>query len=126
MTDPIVSKIGQILIPVSDLARAVQFYKNTLGMTFLFEFPHMAFFDCGGVRLLLETVKKGETKDFSTFLLYYQTPDIHGACQRLAEQGVQFHDQPHIVHQTDTYNLWMAFFKDSEGNMLALMQEKSK
>jgi len=115
--------IGQIHISVDDLPRAVAFYRDVLGMSFLFEVPGqpMAFFDCGGVRLYLG---KPENESFrSNPLIYYKVPSISNAYQALAERGVEFISEPHIVHSTATLDLWMADFRDPEGNVLVLMSE---
>jgi catechol 2,3-dioxygenase-like lactoylglutathione lyase family enzyme len=118
--------IGQIHISVDDLARAVAFYRDVLGMSFLFEVPGqpMAFFDCGGVRLYLG---KPENESFrSNPLIYYEVPSISGTHQALVERGVAFISEPHIVHSTATLDLWMADFRDPEGNVLVLMSEVEK
>ena len=115
--------IGQIHISVDDLPRAVAFYRDVLGMSFLFEVPGqpMAFFDCGGVRLYLG---KPENESFrSNPLIYYKVPSISSTYQALVERGVEFISEPHIVHSTATLDLWMADFRDPEGNVLVLMSE---
>jgi catechol 2,3-dioxygenase-like lactoylglutathione lyase family enzyme len=115
------STIGQILVPVSDVARARDFYRDRLGMRFLFEFPHMAFFDAGGVRLYLA---EPETPDFrGTATIYYRVEDIATAYETLKARGVPFTDAPHLVHRDGTSELWMAFAKDPDGNNVALMSE---
>jgi methylmalonyl-CoA/ethylmalonyl-CoA epimerase len=114
--------IGQIAVTVHDVARAVAFYRDTLGMKFLFEVPHMAFFDCGGVRLML-AIPQGEGTDHPASVIYYKVDDIGRAHQILAERGAAFVSPPHLVARMPDHELWMAFFKDSEGNLLALMSE---
>ncbi|HKI85335.1 MAG TPA: VOC family protein [Thermoanaerobaculia bacterium] len=117
------SKLGQIAINVGDLERATAFYRDSLGMRFLFSAPGMAFFDCGGVRLLLGTPEKPED-DHPSSILYFTVPDVREAHQALSARGVELEGEPHLVHRTDSYELWMAFFHDSEGNLLALMSEE--
>ena len=116
--------IGQIHISVKDVPAAVTFYRDVLGMKFLFEVPGqpMAFFDCGGVRLYLGRPEREEFR--SNPILYYRVPDIEQAHEVLSERGVQFEWPPHIVHRADTHELWMAAFRDPEGNYLTLMTEK--
>lgn len=116
-------RIGQIHISVDDIDRAVGFYRDTLGMPFLFQVPgaSMAFFDCDGVRLYLGKPEQPEFR--SNALLYYRVADIHDAHQELRARGVEFIDEPHVVHRADDAELWMAFFHDSEGNNLALMAD---
>jgi methylmalonyl-CoA/ethylmalonyl-CoA epimerase len=116
------SKIGQIAVPVSDLKRALEFYRGTLGMKFLFEVPKMAFFDCAGVRLLLSLPEEDEVNRQSS-IIYYAVSDINSAHSVLVDRGVEFIGEPHLVAKMPDHDLWMAFFKDSEGNTLALMSE---
>ena len=119
------SRIGQIHIPVKDLARAVRFYRDTLGMAFLFEVPRMAFFDCGGIRLMLGTPEDPAAAQPAT-ILYYKVDDIRSSFAVLEGQGVEVAGKPHLVAKMPTHDLWMAFLRDSEGNMFALMSEESR
>jgi methylmalonyl-CoA/ethylmalonyl-CoA epimerase len=116
--------IGQIHIAVRDVERAAAFYRDTLGLTFLFQFPGMAFFDCGGVRLYLAEAEKSEHDQ--TSILYYRVSDIHGAARELEARGVTFVEPPRLVHQDERHELWLASFHDSEGNTVSLMTEVSK
>lgn len=115
--------IGQIHITVDDLDRAVSFYRDILGMNLLFEVPDqsMAFFDCGGIRLYLG---KSESPQFrSNPMIYYRVASIQEAFEVLQHRGIEFDSKPHLIHKTETSELWMAGFKDSEGNNLNLMSE---
>lgn len=115
--------IGQIMVPAQDLDRAVGFYRDTLGLKFLFEAPpQMAFFECGGVRLLVG-VPDSPLVDHPASVIYYKVSDIQAAAAELEGKGVQFVTKPHAVAKMPTYTLWLADFKDSEGNVLALMSE---
>lgn len=116
------SRIGQIAVNVRDVDRAVAFYRDTLGMRFLFQVPNLAFFDCGGVRLMLGTAEKPEF-DHPASILYYKVDDIQAAWRTLSSQGVRFEGEPHLIARMPDHELWMAFFRDSEENMLALMSE---
>ena len=118
------SRIGQIAIGVSDIDRATEFYRDTLGMRFLFSAPPgMSFFDCGGVRLMLTLPEQGRDESKSSSVIYYTVEDVHQATETLKSRGVRFIGEPHIIHSTDTYDLWMSFFTDPDGNTLALMAE---
>jgi methylmalonyl-CoA/ethylmalonyl-CoA epimerase len=118
------STIGQIAVHVQDLDRAVAFYRDRLKLPFLFQAPPgLAFFDAGGVRLMLSR-PEGEAGGAST--LYFRVEDIAGAAAVLRERGVTFADDPHLIANMDTYDLWMAFFRDSEGNIHALMSEVAR
>ena len=114
--------IGQIAINVHDLARAVAFYRDTLGLRFLFEAPNLAFFDCGGVRLMLGPPEKPEF-DHPASTLYFKVADIRQATATLKSRGVAFEDEPHLIAKMPDHELWMAFFRDAERNLLGLMSE---
>lgn len=117
------TEIGQIALTVSDLERATAFYRDALGIRHLFSAPPgMAFFDCGGVRLLLGTEESSDHGRHSS-VLYFRVEDIEGAHRDLAERGVVFEQEPHVAHRAEDHELWLAFFRDSEGNLHALMSE---
>jgi methylmalonyl-CoA/ethylmalonyl-CoA epimerase len=118
------TQIGQIAINVNDLQRAIAFYRDTLGMRFLFQAPGgLAFFDVGGVRLMLGVAEKAEFSQPAS-ILYYKVDDIDGAYQTLTGRGVSFIDEPHLIAKLPDHDLWMTFFRDSEDNVLALMEER--
>jgi len=113
--------IGQIAITVRQMPRAVVWYRETFGLQFLFEAGHMAFFDCDGVRLMLSFSEQVESTYSS--VIYFKTADIYTAIQQLEGKGVQFEAPPKMIAKMPDHELWMAFFRDSEGNLLALMSE---
>lgn len=116
--------IGQVAVNATDIPRAVAFYRDKLGMKLLFEAPpKMAFFDCAGVRLMLSLPETPEY-DHPGSVLYYRVDDIDQAYAAFNERGVNFLDAPHLIARLPDHELWMTFFKDSEGNTLALMAEK--
>jgi len=116
-------RIGQIAVPVSDVERAVAFYREKLGMRFLFEAPPgLAFFDCAGVRLMLDAPAKAQTQNYSS-VIYYKVSDLHAAFETLSARGVSFEAKPHLIATLPDHQLWMAFFRDPDGNLLALMTE---
>lgn len=116
--------IGQIHVSVTDVDRSVAFYRDVLGVPFLFRVPGqpMAFFDCGGVRLYLGVPESEEFR--SNPILYFRVDDIAEAHEVLRDRGVEFRAAPHLVHRTETSELHMAFFTDPDGNNLALMAER--
>ncbi len=116
------AQIGQIAINARDLERAVAFYRDRLGMKHLFTVPKMAFFDCGGIRLMLGLPEKPEF-DHPSSILYFKVEEIQTAFQTLSAREVQFEGQPHLIAKMPDHELWMAFFRDSESNLLALMSE---
>lgn len=120
---PLLTGIGQIAVRASDLPRATAFYRDGLGLPFLFDAPGLAFFQCGGVRLMLSGAETPEF-DHASSVLYFDVADIEAACVILTGRGVRFRDQPHAVHQAGDRSLWMAFFEDSENNVFAIMAWK--
>jgi catechol 2,3-dioxygenase-like lactoylglutathione lyase family enzyme len=114
--------IGQIARPVHDVARAAGFYRDILGLTFLFSTPQLAFFDCAGIRLMLSLPSATEF-DHPGSILYFRVPDISAAHDELAGRGVTFRGPPHRVARLPDHDLWLAFFDDLDGNTLALMSE---
>jgi methylmalonyl-CoA/ethylmalonyl-CoA epimerase len=116
------TRIGQIGINAHDVDRATAFYRDVLGLRHLFRAGQLSFFDCGGVRLMLDRAEKPEF-DHPSSTLYFLVGDIRATQKRLKEGGAKFEDDPHVIAQMPNYDLWMTFFRDSEGNLLALMSE---
>ena len=117
------NEIGQIAVPVSDLKRAIAFYRDVLGMRFLFQAPPgLGFFDCNGVRLLLDAPAKANSENYSS-IIYYKVPDLQAAYETLSQRGVVFEEKPSMVAKMPDHELWMAFFRDPDSNLLALMCE---
>ncbi len=114
-------RIGQIHVTVTDLERAVTFYRDGLGIPFLFDAPGMAFFDCAGVRLFLGPAENAQFTGRAT--IYFTVDDIDAAVAALSGRGVPFDKPPHVVHRTDSYALWMCFTQDPDGNNIGLMSE---
>jgi len=117
-----ISRLGQIAITVHDVERATAFYRDILGLPLLFTAGKLAFFDCGGVRLMLDVPEKPEF-DHPSSILYFAVPDINAAHGQMAGKGVRFEDEPHMIAKMPDHDLWMTFFRDSEQNLLALMSE---
>ena len=120
------SEIRQLAVNAHDIDRAVEFYRDKLGMKHLFSVPpKMAFFDCNGIMLML-SLPETEEFDHPSSVIYFAVEDIHKATKLLTERGVEFREQPTFVADMGTSELWMSFFTDSEGNMLALRSEVQK
>jgi len=116
------AQIGQIAVPVADVARAIAFYRDVLGMRFLFQAPPgLGFFDCAGVRLMLDEPAKAQAGHGS--VIYYKVSDLQSAFERLTARGVTFEAKPHLIAKLPDHELWMAFFRDPDQNVLALMSE---
>jgi methylmalonyl-CoA/ethylmalonyl-CoA epimerase len=119
------NRIGQIALPVRDVDRAEAFYETTLGLRKLFRFGDLTFFDCAGVRLLLEkALDPAALAHGST--IYFACNDIALAARELQNRGVVFDSLPHLIAKMDDHDLWMAFFSDPDGHTLALMHEAPK
>jgi predicted enzyme related to lactoylglutathione lyase len=117
------SQIGQIAINIQDLDRVVAFYRDVLGMKLLFQVPpKMAFFDCNGVRLMLDIPEDSEFNHPAS-ILYYKVDDLHAAWATLRDSGADLRHPPNLVARMADHDLWMAFFRDTEGNTLGLMSE---
>lgn len=116
------SQLGQIAMPAADIERGIAFYRDILQVPFLFQFPGLAFFDCGGVRLMLSTPEKGTSAGNSS-VLYFKVPDIQAETAALRSRGVTFETEPHLVARMPDHELWMAFFRDPDRNLLAIMSE---
>ncbi len=115
------TEVGQIAVTVEDVERATAFYRDVLGVPFLFDAPGLAFFDLGGVRLMLS---RPEGVGPSSSLLYFRAADIQASYETLLSHGVDFIETPQVVHRTDNYELSIGSFYDSEGNVMAIMHEE--
>lgn len=113
--------IGQIAITVHDLPRAVAFYRDILGLKHLFDAGTLSFFDCGGVRLML--TKPEGTDAVANSILYYKTSDLQVTVSGMKAKGAHIESEPHLIAKMPDHDLWMAFLKDSEGNLVGLMSE---
>jgi methylmalonyl-CoA/ethylmalonyl-CoA epimerase len=115
--------IAQLMIPVEDFDRSVSFYRDVLGIRFLFAAPpHMAFFVCGSVRLLVGVVPVGQKAQRGS-VIYFKISDIHAVYASLSAKGVAFLAPPHVVNRTPKLELWLAEFTDPDRNQFALMDE---
>lgn len=115
--------VGQLLVPVADLERGTAYYRDALGLKFLFAAPpQMSFFMAGNVRLLVGVPEAAGTAHRGS-MIYFKVADIHAVHATLASRGVKFGAAPHLVHKAPTYELWLAEFRDPDGNQLALMSE---
>jgi len=117
--------IGQIALAVGDVDRAEAFYRDVLGLRKLYRFGDLTFFDCAGVRLMLEKAEAPENIAKSS-VIYFRCADIALAVRELEKRGVSFSSKPHLIAKMDDHDLWMAFFADPDGHTLAVMQEAPK
>ncbi len=126
-TELSLNTIGQISMNVSDIDRATEFCRDTMGLKFLFSaLPGLSFFDPDGVRLMLAEPEQSGNEPSGNAVLYYTAPDVQQATETLRSRGEKIAGEPHVIHSTDTYDLWMSFFEDPDGNTLGLMAEVAK
>ena len=123
MSDVKLGPLGQIAMTVKDVDASVKFYRDVLGVPFLFQVPNMAFFDLDGVRLMI-TGGEGGDQQHGASTLYFCVSDLEGAHQTLGEHGVTFIDTPHKIADMPDHELWMCFFRDPDGYLMGLMAEK--
>ena len=117
------AKIAQLLVPVEDFDKGVAYYRDILGLPFLFATPpQMAFFNCAGVRLLVGVMPPDQKAQRGS-AIYFQVPDIRAVYASLKGKGVEFKAEPHVVNRTPAAELWLAEFTDPDGNQFALMSE---
>ena len=126
MPEPIrPTQLHQVALFAHDLDRATAFYRDVIGLQFLFSAPPgMSFFDCGGVRLLIGTAAASGPNPPRS-MLYYRVDDIQAAASRLAEHGVDIEKGPNMIAKMGNVEIWLLEFEDSEGNAVALMQERA-
>jgi catechol 2,3-dioxygenase-like lactoylglutathione lyase family enzyme len=125
MSASALGQIGQIACTVADVPRAVAFYRDAMGLKLLFEAPPgLAFFECGGIRLMLSQPEGDFKPGGSSAVIYFRISDIMATQQALKSRGVPFVDEPHLIAKMPDHELWMCFFKDPDGHTLALMEER--
>ena len=117
-----IQNVGQVAIRARDLPAAVAFYRDVLGLDFLFEAGTLAFLMCGDVRLML-AVPENDGVDHESSTVYFRVPDLQDAYTELTERGVSFVDEPHLIAKLEDHELWMVFFRDPDGNLMGLMSE---
>lgn len=118
-----VQGVAQVSVNARELARAVAFYRDALELPLLFEIPGAAFFDCGGVRLMVATPERPEL-DHPGSILYYRVAAVESAFATLVERGARPEGEPHLIGRMGEMEIWMAFLRDPEGNLFALTEER--
>ena len=122
-TSSTITGVGQIAINVHDMERAVAFYRDVVGLPFLFQAsPNLAFFQCGDVRLMID-IPEDERFAGKASVIYYKVDDLEGGFDGMKARGAEVESEPHLIAKMPDHELWMAFFKDTEGNFFALMSE---
>lgn len=119
------STIGQVALTVGDLEKAKDFYGRALGLRPLFAMERMAFYDCGNLRLMLSLPEAGFNPGVAGTVLYFKVESCRRAETALVARGVTFEKPPHLIARMGSYDLWMGFFRDPDGNPLAIMSEEA-
>jgi methylmalonyl-CoA/ethylmalonyl-CoA epimerase len=123
---PGTTALGQVALTVQDVARSIAFYRDQVGLRFLFDAgPTLAFFDLGGVRLML-SAPEGDFSPGSSTVLYIKVQDIDASFREMRSRGVAFVDEPHLIASMPDHDLWMTFFRDPDSHTLALMCERAR
>lgn len=123
MSNPVqVQSIAQISVRANDLPASVAFYRDVLGLSVWFEAPHMAILACGGIRLLLGPASE-ERYDHPSSIVYFSVPDIEAAYRALQANDAELLQKPHVVAKMSGIEHWMLFFRDPDGNVMALTSE---
>jgi predicted enzyme related to lactoylglutathione lyase len=120
---PEVGRIGQIALTVHDLDNSVAFYRDVVGLKFLFQAPNVAFFDVAGVRLMLGLSESSDSQPEGT-VLYFDVTDLDVSFAQLRDRGANVEQEPHFIAKLGAKDLWMGFFRDPSGNLFALMSER--
>ena len=120
------NRIGQLGLSVEDVDRAEAFYRDVLRLRLLYRFGDLVFFDCAGVRLLLEKTTAHSGSAIHGSPIYFNCADLTLAVRELQQRGVVFTSMPHLIAPMEDHDLWMAFFEDPDGHTLALMSEAPK
>ena len=118
------SSLGQIALTISNADRSEQFYGDSLGLPTLFRYGELVFFNCGGIRLMLDGSAKAPVEAGSSVCHYFKVTQIEAEAAALQAKGVAFERDAHLVAKMPDHELWMAFFRDPDGHLLALMEEK--
>jgi methylmalonyl-CoA/ethylmalonyl-CoA epimerase len=120
-------EIAQIALTVSDLDQSIEFYRDVLGLPLLFTAPPgLAFFQCGSVRIMLGAAAQGGTQEKMTSTMYFRVTDIYRSAEVLNKRGLIFERDAHLVASLPDHDLYMAFFRDPDHHLLALMCEQAK
>lgn len=120
----VITGIGQIAITVNDVTKALAFYRDTLGLTFLFSpSPELAFLSAGDVRIMLST-PQGAGKVGANSILYFKTSNIESTHAEFVERGATNERGPQLAAKMPDHELWLSFVRDPDGNLVGLMEEK--
>jgi methylmalonyl-CoA/ethylmalonyl-CoA epimerase len=120
------NQIGQIALAVSDPDRSEAFYETTLGLKKLYRYGDLVFFDCAGTRLMLSPPEQGQPVIVAQGAIYFRVPDLFLAVAELRAQSVPIEAAPHLTAPMPDHDLWMAFLRDPDNHLLALMMEAPK
>lgn len=122
--EPRLSGIRQIAVTVGDVDTALRFYRDVLGLAFLFRAgPDLAFLDAGGIRLMLST-PQGAGAVGANSVLYFTVTDIEATHAALVARGATDERAPRLAATMPDHALWIGFVRDPDGNLVGLLEEK--
>ena len=122
---PALSEIGQIAVFVSDVAKVLPYYRDVLGLPFLFSAgPNLAFFQAGSVRLMLGPPEGPHGQVGANSVLYFKVTDVEGTQRAILDRGGINHEDPHLIARMPDHELWIGFVRDPDNNLIGLMEEK--
>lgn len=119
----LITRLTQVALSVHDMDRAVAYYRDVVGLHFLFRAPNVAFFGLAGLRLMLGQAEPPDLKPAGT-VLYFDVADLDTSYAELCQRGAESVSAPHRVARLGDNELWMAFFRDPDGNVFALSAER--
>lgn len=119
-----VGEIGQVAVTVSDVAKSLAFYRDVLGLEFLFSpNPNLAFLAAGPVRIMLST-PQGSGRPGANSILYFRVSHIEATHTAIVERGATDERAPQLAATIPDHELWIGFLRDPDGNLVGLMEEK--
>ncbi len=118
-----IDKIGQIAITVSNIEKSMLFYRDTIGLKYLFHDNNVALFDLNGIRLMLGKNESDQKKPFG-MIIYFMVNEINSEFEKIKNKGVKTIREPHFTAKYNDKEIWLAFFKDMDENIFALMEER--
>lgn len=117
--------VMQLAIPVKDIERAITFYRDKIGLQLLMNSPNMAFLDCGGIRIYLDA-NPGTVEAAKNSMIYFRTGDVEQAHSAFKQRGVTIHQHPQVIAALPDRDVWLMWIRDSEENLLGIMEERRR
>jgi predicted enzyme related to lactoylglutathione lyase len=121
----LIQSLGQIAITVKSIEQAKHFYGVVLGLPHLFDAgPQLSFYQCGEVRLML-SLPQAKEEDTHNSVLYYKVANLEQVWAHFELHQVHIEQAPHMIANMPDHELWMGFIRDTEQNLIGLMEERA-